>query len=127
MSETKQLQIAISKEEIAQFCQCHHIRKLSLFGSVLRDDFTPESDIDFLVEFEPGKTPGYFKIVSMEMELSELLEGRKIDLRTPNELSVYFRERVMAEAIDLDIVWDTVTNNLAPLAEQLERVIHEES
>lgn len=127
MSETKQLQIAIPKEELAQFCQRHYIRKLSLFGSVLRDDFTPESDIDFLVEFEPGKTPGYFKIVSMEMELSELLEGRKIDLRTPNELSVYFRDRVRAEALDLDIVWDTVTNNLAPLAEQLERVIHEES
>ena len=99
MSETKQLCIEIPKEEIARFCQRHHIRKLSLFGSVLRDDFTPESDIDFLVEFEPGKTPGYFKIVSMEMELSELLEGRKIDLRTPNELSVYFRDRVMAEAV----------------------------
>ena len=94
---------------------------------MLRDDFTPESDIDFLVEFEPGKTPGFFKIVSMEMELSELLEGRKIDLRTPNELSIYFRDRVMAEAIDLEFVLDTVTNNLGPLAEQLERVIQEES
>jgi uncharacterized protein len=99
MSNTKQLQIAIPKQEIEQFCQRHYIRQLSLFGSVLRDDFTPESDIDFLVEFEPGQTPGYFKIVSMEMELSELLEGRKIDLRTPNELSVYFRDRVMAEAV----------------------------
>lgn len=99
MSELRTLPITIFKEEIEQFCQRHHIRQLSLFGSVLRDDFTPESDIDFLVEFEPGKTPGYFKIVSMEMELSELLEGRKIDLRTPNELSVYFRDRVMAEAV----------------------------
>jgi uncharacterized protein len=99
MSETKQLQIAIPKEEIKQFCRRHHICKLSLFGSVLRDDFTPESDIDFLVEFEPGKTPGFFNIVSMEMELSELLEGRKIDLRTLNELSVYFRDRVIAEAV----------------------------
>ncbi|MEG4243020.1 nucleotidyltransferase family protein [Microcoleus sp. Pol10_D6] len=99
MSELRTLQIAIPKEEIAQFCQRHYICKLSLFGSVLRDDFTPESDVDFLVEFEPGKTPGYFKIVSMEMELSELLEGRKIDLRTLNELSVYFRDRVMAEAV----------------------------
>ncbi len=99
MSETKQLKIAISKQEIAQFCHRNYIRKLSLFGSVLRDDFTPESDIDFLVEFEPGKTPGFFKIVSMEMELSELLEGRKIDLRTLNELSVYFRDRVIAEAV----------------------------
>jgi hypothetical protein len=99
MSETKKLPVAIPKEELAQFCQRHHIRKLSLFGSVLRDDFTPESDIDFLVEFEPGKTPGFFKIVSMEIELSERLEGRKIDLRTPNELSIYFRDRVMAEAV----------------------------
>lgn len=99
MSKNIVLPAAIFKEELAQFCQRHHIRKLSLFGSVLRDDFTPESDIDFLVEFEPGKTPGYFKIVSMEMELSELLEGRKIDLRTPNELSVYFLDRVMAEAV----------------------------
>ncbi|NJK73391.1 MAG: nucleotidyltransferase family protein [Microcoleus sp. SU_5_6] len=99
MSKTKQLPVAIPKEEIEQFCQRHHIRKLSLFGSVLRDDFTPESDIDLLVEFEPGKTPGFFKIVSMEMELSEMLEGRKIDLRTPNELSIYFREKVMAEAV----------------------------
>ncbi len=99
MSGTKKLAIAIPQKEIAQFCQRHHIRKLSLFGSVLRDDFTPESDVDFLVEFEPGKTPGFFKIVSMEMELSELLEGRKIDLRTPNELSIYFRDRVMAEAV----------------------------
>ena len=99
MNELRTLPIRIPKEEIEQFCQRHNIRKLSLFGSVLREDFTPESDIDFLVEFEPGKTPGYFKIVSMEMELSELLEGRKIDLRTPNELSVYFRDRVMAEAV----------------------------
>ena len=99
MSETKTLQIDIPKEQIEQFCQRHHIRKLSLFGSVLRDDFRPDSDIDFLVEFEPGKTPDFFKIVSMEMELSEMLEGRKIDLRTPNELSVYFRERVIKEAM----------------------------
>lgn len=99
MSETIVLPIAIPKEELAQFCQRHHIRKLSLFGSVLRDDFSPQSDLDFLVEFEPGKTPGFFKLVSMEMELSELLEGRKIDLRTPEELSLYFRDRVMAEAV----------------------------
>jgi predicted nucleotidyltransferase len=99
MSETQQLPIVIPKEELAHFCQRHHIRKLSLFGSVLRDDFTPESDIDFLVEFEPGKTPGFFKIVSMEMELSSLLEGRKIDLRTPEELSIYFRDRVMASSV----------------------------
>jgi predicted nucleotidyltransferase len=99
MSEPRTLPIAIPKEEINQFCQRHQIRKLSLFGSVLRNDFTPESDVDFLVEFEPGKTPGFFKMASMERELSEMLEGRKIDLRTPNELSIYFRDRVMAEAV----------------------------
>lgn len=99
MSEIRTLPIAIPKEKIAEFCQRHHIRKLSLFGSVLRDDFTPESDVDFLVEFEPGKTPGFFQIVSMEMELEEMLSGRKIDLRTPNELSIYFRDRVIAEAV----------------------------
>ncbi|WP_365940644.1 nucleotidyltransferase family protein, partial [Moorena sp. SIO3I8] len=97
--ESPVLPIKIPKEEIEQFCQRHHIRKLSLFGSVLRDDFTPESDLDFLVEFEPGKTPGLFRLASMEIELSELVEGRKIDLRTPNELSIYFRDRVMAEAM----------------------------
>ncbi|NEO17723.1 MULTISPECIES: nucleotidyltransferase family protein [unclassified Moorena] len=99
MSESPVLPIKIPKEEIEQFCQRHHIRKLSLFGSVLRDDFTPESDLDFLVEFEAGKTPGLFRLASMEIELSELVEGRKIDLRTPNELSIYFRDRVMAEAM----------------------------
>ncbi|NEP28234.1 nucleotidyltransferase domain-containing protein, partial [Moorena sp. SIO3I6] len=65
MSESPVLPIKIPKEEIEQFCQRHHIRKLSLFGSVLRDDFTPESDVDFLVEFEPGKTPGFFRLASM--------------------------------------------------------------
>ncbi|MDI9636481.1 nucleotidyltransferase family protein [Geitlerinema splendidum] len=99
MSTTQPLHITIPQEAIAQFCQHHYIRKLSLFGSVLRDDFTPESDIDFLVEFELGKTPGYFELVSMEMELSTLLEGRKIDLKTPNELSCYFRDRVIADAV----------------------------
>ena len=92
------LPIDIPKDKIAEFCQRHHIRKLSLFGSVLRDDFRPESDIDFLVEFEPGKTPG-LAIVAMQQELSEMLNGKEVDLRTPQELSRYFRERVMAEAV----------------------------
>ena len=99
LKPTPTLPIEIPKAQLAQFCQQHHIRRLSLFGSVLRDDFRPESDLDFLVEFEPGKTPGYFKLVSMEMKLSEMLEGRKIDLRTPNELSIYFRDQVEAEAV----------------------------
>ena len=91
----KTLPIKIESAKLAQFCQLHHIRKLSLFGSVLRDDFSPDSDIDFLVEFEPGKTPGFLKIARMERELSTMLLGRKIDLRTPEELSIYFRDRVI--------------------------------
>lgn len=92
------LPIHIPQAKIAEFCQRHHIQKLSLFGSVLRDDFRPDSDVDVLVEFEPGKTPG-FAIVKMQLELSEMLNGREVDLRTPQELSRYFRDRVMAEAV----------------------------
>ena len=95
----REIPVDIPGEKIAEFCQRHHIRKLSLFGSVLREDFRPDSDIDFLVEFEPGKTPGFFGMFRMETELSQMLEGRKIDLRTPNELSPYFRDRVMASAL----------------------------
>jgi uncharacterized protein len=94
------LPVLIDPGQIAAFCQRHHICKLSLFGSVLREDFTHTSDVDFLVEFEPGKTPG-FAIVSMENELSAMLAGRKADLRTPNELSRYFRDRVLSEALTL--------------------------
>jgi uncharacterized protein len=92
------LPLQISQDKIVEFCHRHRIRKLSLFGSVLRDDFSPESDIDVLVEFEPGKTPG-FAIVAMQQELSQLMGGRTIDLRTPHELSRYIRDRVLAEAV----------------------------
>jgi predicted nucleotidyltransferase len=88
--------VALPKEKISDFCKRNHIRKLSLFGSVLRDDFGPDSDIDVLVEFEPGHVPG-FAMVAMEDELSRLL-GRKVDLRTPYDLSRYFRDRVVKEA-----------------------------
>ena len=91
--------IEIPRERIADFCRRHHVRRLALFGSVLRDDFTPSSDVDVLVEFEPGKTPG-FAFVTVQEELSGLL-GRRVDLRTPNELSKYFREEVLAEAEEL--------------------------
>jgi predicted nucleotidyltransferase len=91
--------IAVDRERIADFCRRHHIRRLSFFGSVLRDDFGPESDVDVLVEFEPGRTPGYFKLIEMEFELTDLLDlGRKVDLRTPRELSRYFRDEVVATA-----------------------------
>ncbi len=88
--------ITIPSEEIAEFCKKNHIRKLSLFGSVLRDDFSSDSDIDFLVEFEVGKTPGLIGLSRMERELSEMLGGRKVDLRTPQDLSKYFRQEVLA-------------------------------
>lgn len=88
--------IPIDEKKIREFCQKHHIRKLALFGSVLRDDFRADSDVDVLVEFEPGHTPG-LAFFAMEKELSEIL-GRKVDLNTPHFLSHYFRERVVAEA-----------------------------
>jgi predicted nucleotidyltransferase len=84
--------------KVADFCRRHHIRKLSLFGSVLRDDFRPDSDVDVLVEFEEGKSPGLIRLAGMELELSEMLGGRKVDMNTPQCLSRYFRDRVKAEA-----------------------------
>ena len=89
--------IDIPEDTIRTFCEEHHIRRLSLFGSVLRDDFTPDSDIDVLVEFEPGYTVGFIKFAGMENELSDLF-GRRVDLSTPAGLSPYFRDEVLAEA-----------------------------
>lgn len=89
--------ITIPQDTLAEFCQRNHIRKLSLFGSVLRDDFRPDSDVDVLVEFEPGHVPGFLGISFMQIELSNLL-GREVDLRTPAELSRYFRHRVLDTA-----------------------------
>ncbi|MFW6164177.1 MAG: nucleotidyltransferase family protein [Planctomycetota bacterium] len=90
--------LAVPREEVAEFCRRHHIRRLALFGSVLRDDFGPASDVDVLAEFEPGHTPSFFKLFDMEEELSRLVGGRKVDLRTPEDLSRYFRAEVMASA-----------------------------
>ena len=92
-----QTNIVVPQEQIADFCRRHHIHKLSLFGSVLRDDFGPDSDIDVLVEFEPGHVPGFIRLGGMTLELSELL-GRRVDLRTPEDLSRYFRQRVLDAA-----------------------------
>lgn len=91
------LPIELPREQIEAFCVRHHIRKLSLFGSVLTPRFRPTSDIDVLVEFEPSRGPGYFGLSGMELELSDLL-GRKVDLRTPGEISRYFRDKVLASA-----------------------------
>jgi len=88
--------ITVPREEIAIFCGKHHIAKLAFFGSVLRHDFSPASDIDVLAEFQPGFTPG-LEFFTMEGELSAIL-GRKVDLHTRASLSRYFRERVLREA-----------------------------
>ena len=88
----------IPREAIAAFCERNHIRKLSLFGSALTPRFREDSDVDLLVEFEAGRSPGYFGLVGMEMELTGLI-GRKVDLRTPGELSKYFRDTVVASAL----------------------------
>src|SRR5258707_3725986 len=94
MTETA---LALPQAEIEEFCRRNHIRKLSLFGSILTPRFRPESDIDVLVEFETGASPSYFDLAGMEQELSKAL-GRRVDLRTPNELSRYFRDQVLASA-----------------------------
>ena len=88
--------IDIPKEQIAEFCRRNHIRRLALFGSVLRDDFGPDSDVDVLVEFEPGTRVG-LRFFSLEIELGKIL-GRKVDLNTPGFLSRHFRDAVLAEA-----------------------------
>ena len=89
--------IEIPREAVARFCRRHGIRRLSLFGSILRDDFGPDSDIDVLVEFEPGARVG-LRFFTIERELSRLL-GRKVDLNTRGFLSRYFRDKVLAEAV----------------------------
>jgi uncharacterized protein len=93
----KRPQFKVHKEKIEEFCKKHGIRKLSVFGSFLRKDFGPDSDLDILVEFEPGRKVGFLKLAEMERELSEIL-SHKVDLRTPAELSRYFRQEVLDSA-----------------------------
>ena len=88
--------VGVPRRKLAVFCRRNHIRKLAFFGSVLRDDFRLNSDVDVLVEFESGHVPG-FGFIRLQRELSELL-GREVDLNTPNSLSRYFRDQVLAEA-----------------------------
>jgi len=97
----KKPRIRISKRKIAEFCKRNHIQRLAFFGSVLRDDFTPDSDIDILVEFDPVYVPSLFSLVRMEEELSSVFNGHKVDLRTPLDLSRYFRDDVLATAEEL--------------------------
>lgn len=93
----KKSPIDLPRQEIEKFCQKHHIRRLALFGSVLREDFGPDSDIDLLVEFDPNHIPGFIRLAGMEIELSELI-GRRVDMRTPEDLSQYFRKEVVDSA-----------------------------
>ena len=88
--------ITLDTQRIGEFCRKHHIRKLAVFGSALREDFGPDSDVDVLVEFEQGHTPG-LAFFAMEEELSHIV-GRKVDLNTPQFISKYFREQVLREA-----------------------------
>ena len=93
------LPIAVDSQRIAEFCRRHHVRRLALFGSVLRDDFSPASDVDVLVEFQPDHVPG-LAFFRMEAELSQLL-GRRADLNTPHFLSPDLRREALADAEDL--------------------------
>ena len=88
----------INKDKLSDFCERHHIRRLAIYGSALRGDFEPDSDVDVLVDFMPGHTPGFFRLFEMEEELSGLFGVRKADMRTPEDLSRYFRDEVVATA-----------------------------
>jgi hypothetical protein len=99
MSEVR---ISIPKDKIADFCKQNQVRRLSLFGSILREDFGPDSDIDILVEFEPGTRMGLIRLSGLEIELGKII-GREVDLNTPGLLSKYFRDQILAEA---DVQYD---------------------
>ena len=90
--------VTIPRDRLAGFCLANGIRRLAVFGSALREDFGPESDIDVLVEFAPDRVPGLLGMAGMELELSALFGGRKVDLRTPEDLSRYFRQDVLDTA-----------------------------
>lgn len=90
--------LELDESTLARFCEQHHIARLALFGSQLKGTAGPDSDIDLLVEFEPEHIPGLLGIAGMELELSEMLGGRKVDLRTAEDLSRYFRDEVVRTA-----------------------------
>ena len=92
------LHVRVPRAELSAFCEGHGIRRLAIFGSALRDDFGPASDVDVLVEFEPNRIPGLLGVAGMELELSKLFSGRKVDLRTLEDLSPYFRQEVLDAA-----------------------------
>ena len=92
------VQIDTEPDKITAFCRKHHIRKLALFGSVLREDFSADSDVDVLVEFDPQHVPGLIRLGGMAQDLSDILNGRKVDLLTAEDISDYFRKDVLATA-----------------------------
>jgi predicted nucleotidyltransferase len=93
--------LTVDDEALVAFCRRHAISRLALFGSVLGDRFTADSDVDVLVEFTPGNTPGLLRLAEMELELGELIGGREVELRTYEDLSQLFRDRVRASAVPL--------------------------
>jgi predicted nucleotidyltransferase len=95
------MQVRVDSDALADFCRRNGIRRLSLFGSALRGEMRPDSDVDLLVEFEPGRIPGLIRLAGMELELSPLFGGREVELRTYGDLSRYFRDEVRAEALML--------------------------
>lgn len=94
--------ISLPKDRIAEFCKRNRVRRLSLFGSALREDFGPDSDVDILVEFEPGTRIGLIRLSGLEIELGEIV-GRKVDLNTAGFLSKYYRDQILTEA---DVQYD---------------------
>src|SRR5438270_11437895 len=92
------IQMPLPDAEVADFCRRHRIKKFAVFGSVLRADFRPDSDLDVLVEFEVGHVPGLIRLAAMELELSKIVGGRKVDMNTRLTLGRFFREQVTAEA-----------------------------
>lgn len=91
--------IKISYFQLETVCKSYYVKKMSIYGSVLRSDFSSKSDIDILVEFEDNKNPDYFKMAQLEKELERLLKWKKVDLKTPEDLSCYFRDEVVKEAM----------------------------
>jgi uncharacterized protein len=134
--------LPLDETTLARFCERHRIRRLALFGSQLKGTARPDSDIDLLVEFEPSRVPSLLALASMELELAELLGGRRVDLRTAEDLSRYFRDEVgvrqrysmhaedrvclrhMIEAAE--IVWQPVTQEIPALLPQLRALATDE-
>lgn len=93
-----ELPLQFDREGLADFCRRHHIRRLAVFGSALTDRFGPDSDVDLLVEYEPGAKVGFLDMAGQEIELGEIV-GRRVDLRTAEDLSRYFRDKVLSRAV----------------------------